>query len=512
MNKNSLLMSLLMLLLPISGCFGNGASASVPGCTDIIANNFDLNATEDDGTCDFDLDPGCTDIIANNFDLNATEDDGTCDFDLDDDGILDSDERYLISNNVISLGSNHGCVILADGGVGCWGSGSGGRLGDGTENSHSEPTATESLGDNVSALELATGQYHSCALLETGLISCWGRTVEGALGIGDPDSDGSGDIQYSEGFVFVPTPTNSFGEGRTAVEISAAQWFTCAILDDGNIACWGRNDHGNLGTGDNAQKFSPSIVSNLGEGRTAKSISAGNNHVCAILDDGSVSCWGSNYYGGLGNGDSQDRFFPTPTVSLGEGRVAVEISSGYIHTCAILDDGSVSCWGGNSWGQLGDAGESHEENESGSSSAPETSGQFSPSLTGSLGEGRSAVAIASGDFHTCVILDDGSVSCWGKPTEELPTLVDFSASNVFSAINWSESKAVAISAEAHQTCVVVHNAINESKGASILCFELGDNLASQSDTPEQYEPQLIGERLFDDISILLTFAFENPTQ
>ena len=124
MNKNALLMTLLMLLLPISGCFGDEEIASVPGCTDIIANNFDLNATEDDGTCDFDL---------------------------DDDGILDSDEKYLISDNVISLGSNHGCVILADGGVGCWGSGSGGRLGDGTENSHSEPTATQSLGDNVSA-------------------------------------------------------------------------------------------------------------------------------------------------------------------------------------------------------------------------------------------------------------------------------------------------------------------------------------------------------------------------
>jgi alpha-tubulin suppressor-like RCC1 family protein len=104
--------------------------------------------------------------------------------------------------------------------------------------------------------------------------------------------------------------------------------------------------------GDWASVKIPTQTSPFDTGRTAVAISAGRASTCAILDDGSVSCWGSNYYGQGGDGTSISKNTPTQTVPLGQ--VAVAISVGWRHTCALLDDDSVRCWGVNSEGQLGD--------------------------------------------------------------------------------------------------------------------------------------------------------------
>ena len=129
---------------------------------------------------------------------------------------------------------------------------------------------------------------------------------------------------------------------------------TCAILDDGSVSCWGSNNYGQLGDGTTTDRNTPTQTSSLGTDRTAVAITAGDYHTCAILDDGSVSCWGCNNYGQLGDGTTTDRNTPTQTSSLGTDRTAVAITAGAYHTCAILDDGSVSCWGDNGYGQLGD--------------------------------------------------------------------------------------------------------------------------------------------------------------
>ena len=136
---------------------------------------------------------------------------------------------------------------------------------------------------------------------------------------------------------------------------------------------------------------------NVATASTESDISSGDEHTCAILDNGSVSCWGANYSGQLGDGTTTNRTTPTQTLSLGTGRTAVALSSGGWHTCAILDDASVSCWGSNNIGQFGD-GTYTDRN--------------TPTQTSSLGTGRTAVAISSGGWHTCAILDDASVSCW----------------------------------------------------------------------------------------------------
>ena len=103
---------------------------------------------------------------------------------------------------------------------------------------------------------------------------------------------------------------------------------TCAILDDGSVACWGRNTNGELGDGTTIDRTAPTQTDSLGIGRTAVYIASGWDHTCAILDDGSVACWGDNLYGQLGDGTVSDRTTPTQTSSLGLGRTAVQISAG----------------------------------------------------------------------------------------------------------------------------------------------------------------------------------------
>ena len=134
---------------------------------------------------------------------------------------------------------------------------------------------------------------------------------------------------------------------------------TCAILDDGSVSCWGDNEYGQLGDGTTTDRNTPTQTSSLGTDRTAVAITAGAYHTCAILDDGSASCWGYNGQGQLGDGTTNNRNTPTQTSSLGTDRTAVAITAGMYHTCAILDDGSGSCWGRNYEGQLGDGTTNH---------------------------------------------------------------------------------------------------------------------------------------------------------
>ena len=118
------------------------------------------------------------------------------------------------------------------------------------------------------------------------------------------------------------------------------------------MSCWGENANGQLGDGTRAGHTAPEPVL-LPLGKSAVSISAGSYHSCAVLDDGSLRCWGSNEFGQLGDGTSIERTSPV-SVDLGSGRSAVSVSAGESHTCAVLDDSGVTCWGDNSNGQIGD--------------------------------------------------------------------------------------------------------------------------------------------------------------
>ena len=223
--------------------------------------------------------------------------------------------------------------------------------------------------------------------MDDGSVMCWGRNSNGALGVGS-----------SGGKSYTPVGPIDLGAGHTAKMVSAAQDHTCAILDDDTLKCWGYNGNGQLGYGDSTSRISPEATAvDLGSGRTAKMVSAGAYHTCAILDDDTLKCWGENDYGQLGYGDTTNRNSPeaTAVVDLGSGRTAKTVSAGDGHTCAILDDDTLKCWGNNGNGQLGIGG-------------------LTSSNSVDFGSGRTVKTASAGNAHTCAVLSDDSTWCWGK--------------------------------------------------------------------------------------------------
>ncbi|MFT3772735.1 MAG: hypothetical protein QM820_45680 [Minicystis sp.] len=311
-------------------------------------------------------------------------------------------------------GGSHTCAVLEGGAVKCWGNNGYGQLGQGDTNSRGDGPAEMgsnllpvSLGTGKKAVSVSVGASHSCALLNDGSVKCWGDNSWCQLGLGTYNNVGSSSGQMGDNL-----PAVSLGTGAKAVAVSAGDSHTCALLDDGTVKCWGHNDSGQLGRGDSYSTIGclpfsihGLLVVALGTGRTAVALSAGANHTCALLDDGSVKCWGRNSEGQLGLGDTTLRGAQAsqmgdnlPAVNLGGGQTAKAINAGMNHTCALLDDGTVKCWGYNGHGQL---------------ALGSTSNQTSPTTAVDLGAGKTAVAISAGSEHSCAILNDGSVKCWG---------------------------------------------------------------------------------------------------
>jgi ELWxxDGT repeat protein len=292
------------------------------------------------------------------------------------------------------------CALDNNGNVFCWGRNGNGQIGNGQTGTagcgssghkcKDTPTATNDLGSDV--ISLAFGHQHGCGLLDTGVVKCWGRNNNGQLGTSGGDKN---------------TPqTVNLGSGRTATSIYAGGHSTCAILDDASVKCWGLNDEGQLGIGSSSSSTStPTTISSLGTGRTAVSLATAYNAVCALLDDGSVKCWGYDDQGQLGNGGSNSdlRSPPASAINLGTGRTAKAITGGEFHFCAILDDDSIKCWGEGADGKLGTG-------STGNRNTP-------TSTSGSFASGRYAVAIDAGYDHTCAILDNGQLTCWGSDAD-----------------------------------------------------------------------------------------------
>jgi alpha-tubulin suppressor-like RCC1 family protein len=321
----------------------------------------------------------------------------------------------------LAVGAYHTCTLLDNGSIKCWGDNYTGPLGLGDTEWHGNQPGemgdnlpTVNLGTGRTAVALSAGGYHTCALLNDGGVKCWGLNDYGQLGLGDTSWRGNGPGQMGDNL-----PTVSLGTGRTALALAACVYHTCAILDNGSVKCWGDNYSGQLGLGDTEWRGDepgemgdnlPAV--SLGTGRTAIAISTGSYHTCALLDNGSVKCWGQNESAALGLGDTEWRGGAPgemgdnlPAVDFGTGRTAVSIAAGERHTCAILDNGSVKCWGSNRNGELGQGDMIWR------GGAP---GQMGDSLAAvNLGTGRTAASISAGYLRSCAILDNGSVKCWG---------------------------------------------------------------------------------------------------
>ncbi|MBT6443598.1 MAG: RCC1 repeat-containing protein, partial [Acidimicrobiaceae bacterium] len=136
-------------------------------------------------------------------------------------------------------------------------------------------------------------------------------------------------------------------------QIAAGGSHTCALLNTGAVNCWGDNSFGRLGNGNTTSSSAPVAVDTFTDGVTAVSITAGAYHTCALLNTGAVKCWGYNFYGQLGNGNTTNSSAPVAVAAFTDGVTAVSITAGSEHTCAVLNTGAVNCWGNNDDGQLG---------------------------------------------------------------------------------------------------------------------------------------------------------------
>jgi alpha-tubulin suppressor-like RCC1 family protein len=311
----------------------------------------------------------------------------------------------------LTAGAHHTCAVLT-GAVRCWGFGGDGRLGYANTTSIGDDETPGSvgpldLGAGRTAVAISAGNAHTCAVLDDGTLRCWGFGGNGRLGYANTANIGDDEAPGATG------PVN-LGAGRTARAVSSGFANTCAILDDGSIRCWGYANDGRLGygnTNDIGDDETPGSAGpvDVGAGRTAVAVTTGATHTCALLDNGTVRCWGSGGFGqlGYGNGDvigDDEKPSAAGPVDLGAGRTATAISAGGSHTCAILDNGTVRCWGTGGNGELGYGNTASV----GATQTPAAAGPVD------LGAGRTAKAISSGSSHTCAILDNGTVRCWGS--------------------------------------------------------------------------------------------------
>lgn len=308
----------------------------------------------------------------------------------------------------------HFCALVGPRSVRCWGHGGVGQLGRDSIENVGDDELVASIGDvplGLDVVQIAMGGTHTCVLTKAGAVRCWGLNAEGQLGRGDTTSVGDG---------VGPSIANSIDVdlGGPAMQITLGAWHSCARMATGAVRCWGRGIEGQLGYGSpfnlgNSPTSLPARNGDMALGDTAISIAAGNTHTCAILSGGGVRCWGDNSSGQLGypfslNVGDGNGSWPTPAsapvLPLGADPVE-EVRGGVGHTCVRHISGVVRCWGANVDGQLGDGS---------SSSIGGPMGRTLSAQVGLVGLPEPAISLAVGALHTCVLLSDRTVRCWGQ--------------------------------------------------------------------------------------------------
>jgi alpha-tubulin suppressor-like RCC1 family protein len=320
-----------------------------------------------------------------------------------------------------TAGAQHTCALYNEGTVKCWGDGAYGQLGNGSTSDIGD-AATEvggantiiNLGTGRTAVSIATGFYHNCALLDNSQVKCWGYNLYGQLGRGNTANIGDAAGEMGDSLVAV-----NLGAGRTATSIYAFGYVSCAKLDNNTTKCWGRNNYGQLGLGntngrgDAANEMGDNLPAiNFGTGRTASALVGGLDFTCALLDNSTVKCFGRNNYGQLGQGHANtlgdaagEMGDALLAVNLGTGRTATQIASGHTHICAVLDNSTAKCWGRNQSGQLG---------QGSTTVLGDGAGEMGDSLPAiSLGTGFSALRAYAGNRMTCIESTTGAVKCFG---------------------------------------------------------------------------------------------------
>jgi len=357
-----------------------------------------------------------------------------------------------------SVGRLHTCMITTESNY-CTGYNALGQLGVGSASDKAEPTQISNL--NTPLYSISTGYEHTCGIDVEGVVYCWGMNNQGQIGTGYHRYDSK---YYTPQLINLDYSSN---ELPPAMQVSTGFYHSCGIFEDMNTYCWGYNQYGQLGTGDQTVRNRPILVQSP-ENQHFTDLSLGKSHTCGILDNGSVYCWGLNNYGQLGDGSTTNNLTPVFT-NLPLGSKAVAISSGYDHNCVILDNSSVYCWGYNGYGNLG--------NGNGTT-------MYTPTYV-NMPAGSSPVQISASERHTCGLLRNGSMYCWGYNNyqqSEGPISDDY-GSQIYNP-NFIKTKfghkVVSMGVGVDYTCVVTEYAAISCWGGSNYARNLEVNLDKTS--------------------------------
>jgi alpha-tubulin suppressor-like RCC1 family protein len=286
----------------------------------------------------------------------------------------------------VSAGAFNTCALLANGAVSCWGDNTYGQLGNTSVGTSSKPVLVSGVSNAVAIAAGAT----TCAVLSTSALVCWGYNGDGELANGKTSNSSA------------PVTIGSL----KVTSVALGGDFICASLQDGTVDCWGTNGDGQLGNNGTANSPTPVKVSGI---TGASAVTAGSGHACALLSGGGISCWGFNAEGQLGNG-SMSLDSPVPVAVGGLFAAVTTVQSGGNHTCALeptveapgrQPNPLVVCWGTDSFGELGDGTTNN--------SASPVSTQ--PEIFDTMGL-TSGYGLALGSDHSCAMLP-GQVECWG---------------------------------------------------------------------------------------------------
>lgn len=399
-----------------SGSMGGSDGGSVDG-----ASGLDGSSTMDSGSS---LDAGELPDEAGTEDATVTDDAGT-----------DGGEPAVFVP-VVAAGWHHACATRADGTVACWGDNRSGQLGDGTMVDRTAPVAVAGL---TGVVELEAGGFHTCARTSAGEVYCWGEGSRGQLG--DRSSvDRATPVAVSGADRLGVAQVSAGGGDYPVVEDYERTGVTCLLTSSGEVRCTGANNFSQLGDGRYMDQDSPVRVTVLAG--SVLEIAAGITHVCALMADRTVWCWGDSTYGqdlrvsvpageawmipdlsgvssiaatgaqtcaaqpgGVARCWGGDIRFPPSRMIVESSPTPFSVPSieglgvGAAHACAALSTGEVRCWGDNEFGQLAE-------------DAVTVTGRDEPGPVVL----DSVVSIVGGLAFNVAVRSDGSVVTWGENT------------------------------------------------------------------------------------------------
>lgn len=316
----------------------------------------------------------------------------------------DKEESPLVAKQ-LALGGFHTCALLLSGDLKCWGRNNFGQLGLGNMNNIGDnelPSSIAAINLEQKVIDVSAGLYHTCVILEDGKVKCFGYNNKGQLGQGHTNNLGD-----DENIIDIPT----LNLKSKAVKLYSGAYYTCVLLDNKKVQCWGENTYGQLGLGhtndigDDETLDSLGYVS-LGGDVVQMDISTISYHSCAVLTNGDLKCWGQNINGQLGYGHTNqigDDELPSSVGPVPFGSQVLQLATGNKHTCALASGQNIRCWGLNSKGQLGTG----NTDTIGDDEAANSIGFIN---TGAPGH----TLVSTGNFHTCAVGSDYNVYCFGQ--------------------------------------------------------------------------------------------------